>query len=318
MAEYTKLSNAQIEEIIGLYGISDILSILPMGHGISNTNYRVVTANESYLLKVSNDKNSDELIAEQKLLHIIRQWGFLFSILPLQLPDQTFVYQHGEYYGAVYPFIEGSPPEINEDNLSEIGRAMAQLHLASEDKDLQGIRAHTEVGFNLLSIENYIVEENPPADFKQAFERVYPDGVEHLLDLLLYEQLPKGVIHADLYYDNTLFRDDHLVAVLDFEQAGVGTYLFDIGVCISGSCLNSEGQIDIDLVNAFILGYQQFRELEELELKHLKDTIIIGLFSIARWRISRFVEKKIAEGKEDSYKELIKRAVEFNQSVKKV
>jgi homoserine kinase type II len=315
MANYTEISRDVALDILELYNIKGVRDLIPLSFGISNTNYRVnLDSGDAVILKISNDKGRLELAEEQKILQYLKQNGFPYSLSAYLTNEGQSVYEYGEYCGVVFPFVNGEVPTIEPESLAAIGAALAELHLTSDyNKNFQNLRPHTSVGFDLKTISEYTKTEKCPTDFKAAFDEIFPAAV---LEQAVNSELPYGVIHGDLYYDNTLFRDGQLQAMLDFEQSGVGEYLFDIGVSISGSCLEGD-DISLPLVEHFMDGYSNVRRLTAKEDEFLYYAILAGLFSISRWRIKRFVENELDPSKRDNYKQLIHRALRFHQKIKK-
>jgi homoserine kinase type II len=315
MANYTEISRDVALDILELYNIKGVRDLIPLSFGISNTNYRVnLDSGDAVILKISNDKGRLELAEEQKILQYLKQNGFPYSLSAYLTNEGQSVYEYDEYCGVVFPFVNGEVPTIEPESLAAIGAALAELHLTSDyNKNFQNLRPHTSVGFDLKTISEYTKTEKCPTDFKAAFDEIFPAAV---LEQAVNSELPYGVIHGDLYYDNTLFRDGQLQAMLDFEQSGVGEYLFDIGVSISGSCLEGD-DISLPLVEHFMDGYSNVRRLTAKEDEFLYYAILAGLFSISRWRIKRFVENELDPSKRDNYKQLIHRALRFHQKIKK-
>jgi homoserine kinase type II len=187
---------------------------------------------------------------------------------------------------------------------------LGKLHRVSDQKKLPPfLRPHNQVGFGTEEIAQYVLSTQCPADFKQHFHKVFPQGIVELSG----QDFPHGLIHGDFYFDNAIFRNGFLASMLDFEQSGIGPFIFDIGVSISGSCLK-ESKIFMPYVQNFIDGYHSERKLLEKELIHLNKFICLGLFSIALWRIKRFTEGILDPTKKDSYKELTTRALNFKTS----
>ncbi|WP_372654406.1 phosphotransferase [Halobacteriovorax sp.] len=304
MGDYTKLSTAEAQNIIDLYDLGAITSLNSLSLGISNSNYKVEIGNSTYLLKVSNDKGFDHLKEEQEILTRLSESGFRFSLRPFTTKAGENVYTYNDFFGVIFPFIEGIAPGPCDQTCYEIGKGLASLH--SLDCDAENIRPHNSVGFGAIEIIDYTENEKCPTDFKEMVEYFFPDKLASFIEL----PLEKGVIHGDLYYDNTLFDENHLAVVLDFEQAGIGEYLFDLGISLSGTCLE-KGRINSSLIKSYLNGYEEIRPLSIFERENLDKAIVIGFLSIALWRIKRFKEGTLNPLMANSYQELLSKAKIF-------
>ncbi len=310
MASYTSISKAEAQSILSLYGDYEIIELSPLSLGISNSNYCVRLKNHAPLvLKISNDKNAVDLKEEQKILMKLSQSQFPLSLTPLKTKKEEVVYECGKYHGVIYPFIEGKIPQIEGNTCLEVGKALATLHNLNINDPI--LRGYQSVGFGAMEVLTYTYHPECPLDFKTIFNEIFPDKLKKYIEL----DLPLGLIHGDFYYDNSLFDNEGLKIILDFEQAGIGPYLFDVGVSISGTCLKN-GHVDADYVAQFLKGYESIRTFEEEEKENLNTSILLGLYSIALWRIKRFNERQIDPTKKDNYKELILRAQNFYQKIK--
>ena len=312
MASYTFIEQIDAEKILKLYGRSNVIKLTPLSLGISNSNYRVDLENESVLLKISNDKNQTQLAEEQTILLYLNQCGYPYSLKPFTLNSGELVYNYGSYFGVLYPFVEGIPPGPSDYTCKEVGASLAKLHTIKHNETiLKTLRPHESVGFGASEIFSYSKSQNCPNDFSTAFNYFFPDQLKEFLAV----PFEKGIIHGDLYYDNTLFNNNHLSTVLDFEQAGLGEYLLDLGISLSGTCLE-KGRIITPLVNSYLEGYEAIRPLNPQEVKFLDHAIILGLMSISLWRIKRFKERNLNPLMQDSYRDLIVRAMNYYQMKK--
>lgn len=311
MGVYSEINLAEINEILKYYELGNAVSYQSTITGISNSNFKVtLTSGKEVLLKVSNDKTIEQLENEQKVLQVLEKYNYLHSLHPFRTILGKPIYHHKNFFGVVFPFINGLPPVIDNSTIQQIGKALAELHsLEIHKEDLDTIRPHDLVGYGGTHIQDYIGESYCASDFKEVFEKIFPNG----LNDIPYDIFPAGIIHGDLYFDNSLFHEGKLVTLIDFEQSGRGRFILDLGIAISGSCLNEEkSNIDIELAKNFLKGYEQVRHLKAIEREYLVMAIKVGFFSIGLWRIKRFLEGNLDDNKKYNYRELLDRCVNFD------
>jgi len=311
MATYSILNQDQAQKILHLYGNFQIKELQALSTGISNSNYCVSTQKGELVLKISNDKGPKELLEEQEILQFLQQSGFKYSLGPLKTLNGELVYHLPPFWGVVYPFIKGEVPKISAQTCQEMGIVLGELHLISQKKTIpENVRRYSHIGDDAQKITAFINNPKAPKDFIQTFYQVFPQGLGYYINLAF----PTGLIHGDFYYDNTLFKDGKLQVVLDFEQAGIGQFILDLGIAIGGSCLelcNNIWEISPKLIQAFINGYELKRKLDQIEKNQLTTSIYLGLFSIALWRIKRFTVGNLDPSKKNSYQELLLRVKRF-------
>jgi homoserine kinase type II len=308
MGSYTTVDMALAQEIIGHYELGEVEHLQALSLGISNSNYKICISSINYLLKVSNDKNKHQLNQEMAILNALGEKSFPFSLVPIKTKSDQFTYQVESHFGVLFPFVEGIPPGPSDQTCFAIGQGLAQLHnLEWSSEQQQKIRAYSQVGEDLHQIKLFTEDKNCPEDFKHIYELLLSESY----DIWSNANHRKGLVHGDLYYDNTLFDQNKLSAILDFEQSGYGNVLLDLGISISGTCLE-KGRIIRPLITSFLKGYNKERSLSQSENDLLNLAIIIGLFSISLWRIKRFTTGKLDPSMRDSYKSLLYKAKVFN------
>ncbi|MBG07703.1 MAG: hypothetical protein CME68_03035 [Halobacteriovoraceae bacterium] len=315
MGHYTNLTLSEVQDILNFYSLGEVKELSPLSYGISNSNFKVLVIKNNiskpFLLKISNDKNKSELSGEQEILHCLEKAGFPLSISPLKTQKDTTIFSYKEYIGVIYPFVEGITPKPEKETCYQIGKALGKLHsLKKESFSNDKIRKHETIGFELPFISNFVHSKDCPSQFKEYFWDIFPKGIESLIN----ESFEEGIMHGDLYYDNTLFKDKALITLLDFEQAGLGPLILDLGISISGTSL-SNGKVSLSLIEKFIEGYEKERPLSQLERASLNSFILLGLFSISLWRIYRFKFGELDSKKADSYLELLERASNFKNEL---
>ena len=316
MGVYSEINLEEINNILKHYELGSALSFKATIEGISNSNYHVkLESGKDVLLKVSNDKTIEELENEQQILNSLKNYNYPYSLNPFKTTLGKSIYHHGDLYGVVFPFIKGFPPKINNRSIYQIGAALGKLHsLEIRKEDLAVIRPHDIVGHGASSIIKYIKSKNAASDYVDAFNEIFPDK----LSTIPYDVFPVGIIHGDLYFDNSLFFEDELVTLIDFEQSGRGRYILDIGIAISGSCLNdNKSNIDQDLMSKFLEGYETQRSMITIEKEYLNTAILVGFFSISLWRIERFLDGLLDSSKKYNYRDLLLRAFNYSKSLKR-
>lgn len=84
MGSYTKINIEKAQDIINIYfDNKEISSLSALSLGISNSNYKIVLkSKEEYLLKISNDKDINELNREQKILSHLKKITFPIHFTP--------------------------------------------------------------------------------------------------------------------------------------------------------------------------------------------------------------------------------------------
>jgi homoserine kinase type II len=313
MGVYSNIELEQINKILDYYHIGRALSFEPTIEGISNSNFKVELDNsKTVLLKISNDKTIEQLENEQTILSTLQQYNYDYSLAPLPTIKGLPIYQHENFYGVVFPYIKGLPPKIDNNVLVQIGCALGKLHsLEIRKEHLAKIRPHDLVGYGGVSISNYVENMDSPKDFRETFLEIFPNKLKDIP----YELFPAGIIHGDLYFDNSLFNQGKLVTLIDFEQSGRGRFLLDLGIAISGSCLGTDHlNLDRSYIQSFLDGYEQTRKLLTIEKEYLNSAILVGFFSIGLWRIKRFYEGQLDSRKKHNYRELLERAQLFHRA----
>ncbi len=303
MARYTTLSSKELARIVAQYPIGTPLKLEEIPGGFGNSNFKLTTTNGEFLLKICDEKDSAELNMQISLLQHLHQHAYP-TVYPVLTKDQKPLIH--ETFGSVmlYPFLQGTQPQPTANILAQLGEALAKLHRIPPIAGLP----HFPMGISQMRPFFQEVRDTPFA--------VHP-FIESLKSQLgsmepqLNASLPIGLLHGDLFLDNTLFKGEQMVAILDFEEGCYDTLLIDVGMTIIGCCYTPQHQLILKAASQFLDAYNAVRPLTESEWEHLDDFVHYAALSIAFWRFRQFNIRRPDAHRANTYQEMITRSAQF-------
>lgn len=275
MAVYTKIPMHDLEKIALAYGIkaTDFISIEA---GNANSNYHIKGKNGNFMLTLGEEKPFQEMQKLAKILSWLEEHGFKTSkVHPSLNGDLMTRYQEKPI--LIKNWIEGSVEEHLDSNmLKQAGAAMARLHQ--------------------IPVPDFLPKKHPYG--LQIFPEVQDKGIDQLYESWLKEQtafitknlpknLPSGLIHGDLFFDNILFEGDKIKAIIDLEEACSYYLIFDLGMAVIGLC-RTDDKIDLTKVKALIEGYETVRLLSSVEKKSLPLFVKYAATATSWWRFWKY------------------------------
>ena len=81
--------------------------------------------------------------------------------------------------------------------------------------------------------------------------------------------LPKGVIHADLFPDNVFFRGEAVSGLIDFYFACTDFFAYDMAICLNAWCFESDGSFNVTKARLLLANYRAIRPLSPAEFEAL-------------------------------------------------
>ena len=87
------------------------------------------------------------------------------------------------------------------------------------------------------------------------------------------KNLPKGIIHADLFHDNIFFIKDKFSGIIDFYFSCEDFFAFEIAVCFNALCFDGAKEnlsFNVTKAKSFIDGYSSVRKLSDAEKQSIK------------------------------------------------
>ncbi|MGL5168381.1 MAG: homoserine kinase [Afipia sp.] len=261
MAVYTDVTAEELTEFLVPYGIGNLLSYKGIAEGVENSNYLLHTSKGYFFLTLYEKR-----VAVKDLPFFLGLMAHL-ATHGITCP-QPVVTKSGEALGmlagrpaAIIDFLEGVwPRRPNAAHCAAVGEALAKMHLAGADFSMSRLNALSVTGWRPL--------------FDQAAARA--DSVQHGLRNLLSTELdhleqhwptdlPKGVIHADLFPDNALFLGEKLSGLIDFYFACNDMFAYDVAICLNAWCFEIDHSFNVTKARAFLGAYSRERKLSAAE-----------------------------------------------------
>ena len=99
--------------------------------------------------------------------------------------------------------------------------------------------------------------------------------------------LPQGVIHADLFPDNVFFLGDKLSGLIDFYFACTDTLAYDVAICLNAWCFEPDHSYNVTKGRNLLTSYIAARPLSKAELAALP---LLARGAATRFLLTRLVD----------------------------
>jgi homoserine kinase type II len=274
MSQYTKLSEDEIQEIAGRYKLQNF-GYEPIEQGAGNSNYLLNTNHGKYILTVFEIEpiRAAHMI---NILLLLEKHDYPAPRL-IKMANGEVLTKYHEKSVLVKPYITGYvAAELDDEKAKQVGLALAKLHEIPAPDYLPDKHSYLENAY--------------PTFMEQEIDRNYRTWVGQRIRYIIEKlpsQLPVGLVHGDIFYDNVLFEDENFKAILDFEDVSRIYKIYDLGMAVVGIC--TEGtNIVIKKVRAFLDGYQEVRLLKEIEKDSLQLCIEWAAILTSTWRFWKY------------------------------
>jgi homoserine kinase type II len=291
MAIYTPLSKKDAIKISDEFALGDLTTITGIKNGSVNTHYLLETKRGRFFVKIDEIKGELEVKQELDLLFYLKKQGFP-CLQPIRSKTGRHYLDLDQKILTISRYLEGTElavEALNAPHLSALGNTLANLHLIGRGYK-KGI--DNRFGFNRIVMIYREARRQLPAHLKHIV-RVLDDEFSYL-ENYLDNNLPKGIIHGDLFPDNVKFKGNRLVGVLDFEAACRGKLIYDLATAVNALCF-VDGRYRIDRFEALISGYETLRPLSLPEWDSFPNELRFSALRFTVTRIKDFFLRKVDE-----------------------
>ena len=257
MSVYTTVTPEELSGWLKQYSLGTLVELRGIASGIENTNYFVTTGHGRYVLTLFERLSAADLPYYINLMAHLAHHG-----IPCPSPIATLQNDYlnrlkGKPACLVSCLKGASITAPAPDHCAQVGEMLANMHLAGS------------------SYPAALANPRGPAWWRATAPKIMPklnpDEAALLKEelrfqaLYRHDELPRGVIHADLFRDNALFDNGILAGVIDFYYACNDAWLYDLAIAVNDWCVTEHGAIDAVRTQAMIEAYHAVRPLSAIE-----------------------------------------------------
>ena len=236
MAVYTKFNKNEIQKILSNYNLGELDLFKGIEEGIENTNYFLSMNKKKFILTVYEKRvKSEDLPFFSNLMSLLHEKNFKCPTPIINKQNKTIT----EYKGKklmIVSFLEGkAKKDLSPNNCKSLGIEVAKMHLITQNFQLNRQ--------NDLSIKSWRKLFDSVKNNCSKIHKDLPKLIEENLNDVEKnwpKNLPKGIIHADLFHDNIFFNNEKLSGIIDFYFSCEDFFAFEIAICFNALCFDGK------------------------------------------------------------------------------
>jgi homoserine kinase type II len=265
MAVYTDVSDDELRAFMAAYDLGEVISCKGIAEGVENSNFLLRTERGTFILTLYEKRVAPaDLPFFIGLMDHLAHEG-LPCPTPVRARDGEALRQLCGRPAAIVTFLDGMwPRRIQPFHCAGVGGALARFHAAGTSFGMTRPNDLSVAGWRRLF----------DACRARAHE-VRPELAEELgaeldeIERFWPRDLPRGVIHADLFPDNVFFRAEQVSGLIDFYFACSDFLAYDVAICLNAWCFEADGAFNVTKARLLLGAYRAGRKVSEAELQAL-------------------------------------------------
>lgn len=281
MAVYTHVPTEALEQFLSRFDTGSLVSAKGIAEGVSNSNFLVETTTDRFILTLYERRiDLADLPFFIDLMEYLANAGLPVPS-PIRDRQGNALHQLEGRAACLIQFLSGvSVTSPTAEQAFAAAQALARLHLAGQGFGQQ--RA------NHLSLDWW---RQTAGELGPSLDQIQPGlaaCVAQTVDRLTRRwpaDLPRGIVHADLFPDNVLMLGNEVTGLIDFYFACTDLFAYDLAVLHTSWAFPADGVAPhADHSQAILDGYQSVRPLSASERDALP---LLGQGAALRFLLSR-------------------------------
>ena len=256
MAVFTAVSLDELGPWLQQFPLGQARAIRGISSGIENSNFFIDTDAGEYVLTIFEVLQFAQLPFYLQLMRHLAERGVMVPAPVATHAGELVVPLHGKPAAIVSKLAGSSQMDPQPVHCAEVGAMLARMHLAAADFALQqpNLRGLDWWRDTTPAVLPHLAADNAQLlTAEMQFQETFAASA-------VYQDLPRGPIHADLFRNNVMFVGERLSGFFDFYFAGCGSWLFDVAVTVNDWCIDlASGVLDEARVRALLDAYHAVR-----------------------------------------------------------
>lgn len=279
MSVYTELNKDEVIALLSHYDLGEYQDHKGISAGVENTNYFVSTHTQELVLTIFEKHRAEELPFFLELGEHLHDHRCTVP-QPYRQTSGEFIFTIKDKPGVFFERVRGSHVEQTTPFITEVAAALANVHKATSQ--FVKLREHSHGLHWVLQTAAQLMPSLSDSD-----QQVLQTAQKALTSIP--KNLPRGIIHADLFHDNALFDGTHLSGIIDWYFAGIDTYALDIAIAMNDWCFeHDQAQFEANC-QTFVQTYQTIRPLNGDEIQAIP---LLQIQSAVRFWLSRVLAQR--------------------------
>ena len=257
MAVFTRVTEVDITAWLSNYSLGTLLELQGIPAGIENTNYFVTTSNGRFVLTLFEKLTAEDLPFYLNLMSHLARHGIPCPS-PVADHHNRFLGRLNDKPACIVSRLSGkSVTQPNVAQCAAVGAMLGQMHSAGQSfgDEMLNPRGAAWRADAARQVKKFLTV----ADAALLESEVAVHAAQSM------HELPRGVIHADLFRDNVLMEGDRVGGLIDYYFACTDALLYDVAITVNDWCMDSNGRLDAERTRALLNAYHAARVLTDAE-----------------------------------------------------